>query len=125
LHVTLCYDTSPRCFTPAPVYDQDTRNYVYSTCTRESYRYHGLDDPSSDPALGVVAGSQGGVGVVEHVTLSVTNPNAHGNASVFAQLGEDATADGVTTGGCSDLYLNQFQGSKLPVSDYPYDYLVS
>ena len=117
LTVTLCYDKYPRCFTPTATYDAANKAYLYDTCTRESYHFDGWATSLTDPLLETIPDSHGGVGVVEQVTLTVTNTAAHGNADVFAQLGQDASVDGQNTGGCVGYDSNRV------VTDYPYSYL--
>lgn len=99
LTVSLCYDgVYARCFTPPPVFDPVQARWVWSTCTREQYA-------ADDPALVTIPGSQGGVGVVEHVTYTVANSASHGSATVFAQTGK-------SSGGCT----------ATVVQEYPYSF---
>jgi hypothetical protein len=106
LEVRLCYSPQDRCFTPAPVYDPATGGYLYTSCSHTQYA-------PDDPALVVIPGSQGGVGLAQTVTVTVRNPTARNARNFYSDVSMGPSRD---VPGCA--------GSTL-TDDYPFRFAVS
>lgn len=115
LTVAMCWQPQGRCFTPAPTYDAANKVYVWRSCARAQYH-------PTDLEMVEVPGSQGGIGMFQTVTVTVTNPTSHNVRNVFSDVSAVSVvqvAGSGFTSGCPD------QNSGLYVTDYPFTYYVS
>ena len=108
LSVEVCYQPEGRCFTASPVYDAAVSKWVYNSCTQAAFS-------PGDPMLSVIPGSNGGVGVVQAVTTTITNPTSRNARNVDSTLGAVGAA-----------YIWRGYGGCVkdaPVTvDYPFQY---
>jgi len=115
LTVSMCWQPQGRCFTPSPVYDSANRVYVWKSCARAQYT-------EGDPTLVSIPGSQGGIGLYQTVTVTVTNPTSHNARNVFSDVSAVGTpwyATDTGESGCPG------ENSGLYMTDYPFTYYVS
>jgi len=108
LAVTECYQPESRCFTITPAYDAPNHSWLYNLCTNAQFN-------NDDPALVEIPGSQGGIGLVQTVTVSVTNPTSRTARNVTSNIGAVGTSQqAMGWGGCvADAPI---------VTDYPFRY---
>lgn len=109
LVITVCYQPQGRCLSPGPVGDGQTQ--TYQSCTQAHHE-------SGDPALVEIPGSQGGVGVVTTITLTVTNPTSRKVQGILASTGPSHLNTTALTG-CQGLGWDDL------VHDYPFRYHVT
>lgn len=112
LHVTACYSTPGRCFTPGPIWDSSAKQYVWIWCSQAVY-------VNDDPVLMEIPGSNGGIGVITTITLQVQNLTGRRVKNIRAGLGV-ASAAGLSnppvTPGCSYPLAPK-------VYDYPFSWV--
>lgn len=108
LDVSVCYRPQGRCFYPHPV---GSSPVTYESCTQVRY---GRDDP----ALSEIPGSQGGIGVLTTVTVTVTNPTSRTVRDVVAAAGPSWLQAGSPLPGCAGRV-------GAIVMDYPYRFSTS
>jgi hypothetical protein len=91
--IAVCFQPHQRCFSATPVYVSSDHAYRSVSCVTIGYS----DD---DPALSVVPGSNGGVGVVSYATVTATNTSSR----KVAKLGITVLVQGgyVASTPCSD-----------------------
>lgn len=111
LVVTVCYTPQGRCFTPKP-YLLNNR-YTYESCTQVAYR------DENDPDVYEIPGSQGGIGVITDVTVTVSNPTRQTIKDLQSATGPSWTEAGAALQGCRGKY------DLLTITEYPYRYWIS
>lgn len=112
LTVAACYEPQGRCFNRLPTYDPSTRMYGWSLCSQVVYA-------PDDEALAEVPGSNGGYGVVETITATISNTTDRRVKDIVAGVGVTSAAglaNPPRTPGCPD---------PLPPKtfDYPFSWV--
>jgi len=108
LSVSVCYQPEGRCFTPGLVYDAPNRSWLYNLCLTAVLA-------NDDPLLGEIPGSQGGIGLVQTLTVSVANQTGRTARNVASSIGAvGASQQSLGWGGCM---------KNAPITlDYPFRY---
>lgn len=80
LLLTVCWQPQNRCWTPAPVWAKDSRQFLYQTCQQA------VPD-INDPDVVEIPGSGGGLGEREDITVTVSNPTGKRANSIYVSWG--------------------------------------